>query len=219
MPKLGVLAIALFAAAVGLLLLAGVSQQHVTPGPDTQRRWTVVVDAGHGGHDPGAVVDGVQEKDIALSLALRVAAYADAYPELEVLLTRASDRYVELVDRVRLAEAVGADLYLSVHANANAAPSICGVETWVHSAVARSNPSWALAEAVQAAVVRATGAPDRGVLQQQLYLRHTYLPAALVEVGYMTCPAELPRLLDTAYQERIARGIVDGLLAYLRTHG
>lgn len=172
----------------------------------------VVVDAGHGGHDPGAVVAGVQEKDINLALALLVQRKARG-TGIRVVLTRTTDVYVDLVERVRMAEAIGAVLYVSIHANYHRDPKICGVETWVDTGAHAE--SLRLAESLQRAVVLATGAADRGVRRQTLYLRHTKLPAALVEVGYLSCPAEREKLLDQAYQERIAEGIVQGILNYL----
>ena len=173
----------------------------------------VVIDAGHGGHDPGAVVAGAQEKDITLTLALLVARKAQGIKELKVVLTRTTDVYVDLVDRVRMAEASGAALYLSIHANYHRDPKICGIETWVD--IQANGECQRLAEAVQEALVAATGAPDRGVRRQTLYLRHTTLPAALVEVGYLSCPAERAKLLDPAYQEKLADGILRGILTFL----
>ncbi len=218
MTKLGVLAVALFAALLALLVASSVPWSPPDV-PVSPRPIVVVVDAGHGGHDPGAVVAGIEEKNVAFAIALRVFALAEAEPGLHVVLTRFGDYYVELVERVRLADESGAALYLSIHANANAnanaSANICGVETWVHDTVHSTEESWQLAEVVQRAVVKATGAPDRGVLRQPLYLRHTDLPAALVEVGYLTCPEEQQMLLDRAYQERIAVGILRGIIDFL----
>ncbi len=215
MTKFGVFAVAVFAALVALIVASSVPWPTVEHPPPPRDAVVVVVDAGHGGHDPGAVVQGVLEKDIALDITLRVFALAELHPRLHIVLTRSTDRYVELEDRVKLAEEVGAALYLSIHANANRSTSICGVETWVHTDVSRGDPSWGLAAVMQRAVVRATGAADRGVLQQPLYLRHTHLPAALVEVGYMTCPQELSLLQERAYQERIAQGVFQGILDFV----
>lgn len=176
-------------------------------------RAVVVVDAGHGGRDPGAVVAGVEEKDLTLALALRVMKRAESVPGLQVILTRASDIYPTLLERVQLAEAVGARLYVSIHANYFREPRVCGVETWVdRNATAES---LRLAQELQRAVVTATGAVDRGVRRQTLYLRHTSLPTSLVEVGYLSCPAERARLQDASYQERIAEGILRGILSFL----
>ncbi len=214
MSKLGVLAVAVFAALVALIVASSVPWPPLGD-PVSPRAVVVVIDAGHGGHDPGAVVAGIEEKDVVLYLALRVLALAEAEPRVQVLLTRSGDYYVDLRDRVRLAEEVDAVLYLSIHANANHSSNICGVETWVHDAVRPGESSWELAERVQAAVVSTTGAADRGVLRQPLYLRHTDLPAALVEVGYLTCPQERTLLLDREYRERIAIGIVQGILDFV----
>lgn len=173
----------------------------------------VVVDAGHGGSDPGALAAGVQEKDVNLAIALRVQRKAQAVPGLQVILTRSSDVYPALLDRVRLAEETGAKLYVSIHANYYRDPQVCGVETWTDSSA--HTESLRLAREVQRAVVAAVRAADRGVHRQTLYLRHTSLPAALVEVGYLSCPAERAKLLDPAYQERIAEGILQGILTFL----
>ncbi len=174
----------------------------------------VVVDPGHGGHDPGAVVAGVREKDVNLAIALRVQQKAASSSSLRVILTRSSDTYPTLLERLELADAVGARLYLSIHANYYRDPTVCGVETWVDTDA--GGESLQLAREVQRAVAAATGAPDRGVHRQTLYLRHTSLPTALVEVGYLSCPAERAKLLDPAYQEKIADGILRGILAFLR---
>lgn len=200
---------------VAVLLLAIAVSAGNAGLPQADLPITVVVDPGHGGKDPGAQVAGVDEKDINLAIALRVFALSREYPKLRIVLTRMSDRYVDLVERVRFAEEVGAVLYLSVHANACSDPTVCGVETYVDDSRPREDPSWALAATVQRAVCAATGAPDRGVRSQRLYMRHTGLPAALVEVGYMTCPSERTKLLTPWYQEEIARGILQGILDFL----
>ena len=180
---------------------------------------TLVLDPGHGGRDPGAVVGDFLEKDVNLEIVSRVKALADAHPDLAPVLTRELDVYVEKTDRVQLADRVGAALYLSIHVNACDYPEVHGVETWVDDTRASDDPSWILATAVQDAVVEATAARDRGIRSQQLYLRHTTLPAASIEVGFLTCTEERTKLLDPAYQDQIARGIVDGILTFLEaTH-
>jgi len=202
--RIGPLFILLFAATLALVALLS-----VRPVPEI----LVVVDAGHGGHDPGAVVSGVREKDLNLTLALLVARKAQGVRGLRVVLTRSTDTYVDLVERVKMAEALGAALYLSIHANYHRDPKVCGIETWVDTNAGQE--SQRLAECVQRAVVSAVGGADRGVRRQTLYLRHTSLPAALVEVGFLSCPAERKKLLDPAYQERIAEGILQGIREFL----
>ncbi|MCS7216833.1 MAG: N-acetylmuramoyl-L-alanine amidase [Candidatus Bipolaricaulota bacterium] len=205
MERWALFLVLLFAASLALVAL-------VSP-PREEAAVVVALDAGHGGHDPGAVVAGVREKDINLALALLVRAKAQG-KGLRVVLTRSTDVYVDLLERVRGAESAGARLYVSLHANYHRDARVCGVETWVDTHAGEE--SLRLAECLQRAVVAATGAADRGVLRQTLYLRHTTLPAALLEVGYLSCPAEREKLLDPRYRERLAEGILWGILEYLR---
>ncbi|MBC7169309.1 N-acetylmuramoyl-L-alanine amidase [Candidatus Bipolaricaulota bacterium] len=208
MPK-PVIVLLLFSFAIVLTaaIVATVPQAPLGPA-------VIVIDAGHGGHDPGAVVSGVREKDVNLSIALLVQRKAQSAGNLRVILTRTADVYPPLLERLDLAQAVGARLYISIHANFYRDPTICGVETWVDT---DADPeSLRLARAVQQAVVAAAGAADRGVHQQTLYLRHTSLPTALVEVGYLSCPAERAKLQDPTYQDRVAAGILAGILSFLQ---
>ena len=202
------------------LVLAGAfrhpthTEQVTTPVP-ARPATTIVLDPGHGGWDPGAVVGDVLEKNVNIEIVSRVRALAEAHPDLAPVLTRELDVYVEKTDRVQLADQVGAALYLSIHVNACDYPEVHGVETWGDDTREPSDSSWVLASAVQDAVVEATGARDRGIRSQQLYLRHTALPAASIEVGFLTCNEERAKLLDPAYQDQIARAIVDGILTFL----
>jgi len=206
------------------LLLAGVFKR---PAPDIQPVTVepegpsviIVLDPGHGGRDPGAVVGDVLEKDVNLEIVKKVRGLVEAQPRLKPVLTRTTDVTVNKTDRVHLADEVGAALYLSIHVNAFDDPEVHGAETWVDDTRAPGDPSWKLAESVQDALVAATGARDRGVRSQELYLRHTTLPAASVEVGFLTCPEERTKLLDPTYQDQIAQGILKGILDYLDTAG
>ncbi|WP_210375317.1 N-acetylmuramoyl-L-alanine amidase family protein [Rhodothermus bifroesti] len=101
--------------------------------PRNLDRWhldTVVIDAGHGGKDPGAVANGVREKDVTLAVALKLGAYLQQQG-LRVIYTRTSDRFVELRERGRIANEAGGKLFISLHCNA--APgdrSAYGAETY-----------------------------------------------------------------------------------------
>jgi len=211
--------------AAGLLGILGASLVEppaVVPnaGPGTQPSAlspiTVVINAGDGGKEaPGAVVGTVKEKDVNLAIALKVLALSHEYPQLRVVLTRYDDKYLPHTERLRVAAKVGAALYLSIHTNAAPNSQARGVETWVDNARPPGDPSWRLAAAVQRAVVAATRHRDRGVRSQRLYLRHTRLPAALLETGFLTNPAERRLLLDPEHQTRIARGVLEGILDFL----
>jgi N-acetylmuramoyl-L-alanine amidase len=90
----------------------------------------VVIDPGHGGHDPGAQVRGLDEADLTLDVALRLEALLKKEPGLEVVLTRRTDVYLSLEERTEIANREGADLFLSIHANTSRNVSASGVETY-----------------------------------------------------------------------------------------
>jgi N-acetylmuramoyl-L-alanine amidase len=101
------------------------------PGPAPELLRTIVVDPGHGGHDVGAVgPGGLQEKELALDIASRVAALLQEELGVRVVLTRARDQFVGLRDRTTLANRERADLFLSIHVNAAPAVSATGTETY-----------------------------------------------------------------------------------------
>ncbi|MDH4120755.1 MAG: N-acetylmuramoyl-L-alanine amidase [Deltaproteobacteria bacterium] len=92
---------------------------------------TIVIDPGHGGHDPGAVAFGVKEKDLVLVLARRLKqVIQERNPEIEVKLTRDDDRFIPLAERPALAKRMGGDLFISIHLNANRQEKYHGTETY-----------------------------------------------------------------------------------------
>ena len=90
----------------------------------------VVIDPGHGGHDPGATANGVTEAELVLDIALRLQALLEQVPGLEVVLTRRTNEFVPLEERTAIANREGADLFLSIHANSSPVASSSGVETY-----------------------------------------------------------------------------------------
>lgn len=91
----------------------------------------IVIDAGHGGHDSGTIgPDGIEEKDIALDVALRLGHLLQQRLGAEVIYTRRTDKYVPLEERTAIANAAHADLFLSIHANSSSNPDVRGVETY-----------------------------------------------------------------------------------------
>lgn len=200
------------ALAAGAILLLGGGALAIRSTPD---RPLVLIDAGHGGRDPGAVHAGVHEADLNLIVARLVYDLLNADPRLRVSMTRTQDVTVSLEQRMTLAERIDAALYLSVHANSYFDDRVEGIESLVSEKALPGSPSWQFAEVLQAAVVAATGARDRGVRAQDLYLHRARMPAVLLEIGFLTHPRERARLLDPTYQHQIARGIYNGILSYL----
>lgn len=102
---------------------------HPVPGRKIRK---VVIDAGHGGHDPGAVGKKYRESNIVLSLSKKLGTLIkSSYPDIEIIYTRTTDEFVELYRRAKIANTAKADLFISLHCNASESPTPCGTETWV----------------------------------------------------------------------------------------
>jgi len=180
-------------------------------------RGLVVIDPGHGGRDVGGVGNGVQEKDLVLPISLRLGR-ALQNMGYTVEYTRTTDVEIDLEPRVQFANRLQADVFLSIHANSLASPnsSVSGVETY-HAPGATLG--FALATMVHQQVISATGARDRGVRSARFYvIRHTTMPAILLETGFVTNPQEAANLSNPAYQERLAQGTAQGVDQFLRTY-
>jgi N-acetylmuramoyl-L-alanine amidase len=202
-------AISLIATIFGSVVIGG-------GGPVGKAPVVVVIDAGHGGEDPGALgVYSSVEKDITLAVARSVALQAVRYPNLHIVLTRVDDEYVELTDRIARAREVHAAAYISLHANSAPDATARGVETYASQGSRCAAQSASLASAVQESVVRATGSKDRGVRSASLYISRATMPSALVEMGFLTEKADTRLLQDPAVQARIASALLNALDRFL----
>ena len=177
--------------------------------------YTVVLDPGHGGGATGAQYEGVRESALNLSIAQKTAA-ALRREGVGVVMTRTGDSDLSLYARTDLAQRRKADLFVSIHCNVSTTnPDARGIYTAYHP---QSDESRLLADTLQSAVMAAADAPNMGVEERPdlAVLRTAAMPAALVECGFMSTPAELALLRSEAYQQRIAQGIADGILSHLR---
>lgn len=194
----------------------------------------VFLDPGHGGRDPGAVYNGLREKDLNMSI------YRKLRSELEklgytVLTSRDSDVYVDYVtERSEMVNKTDADVFISIHFNATGVPGAnrSGVETYIYepdddikpriNKVAHDNPvrlseSKRLADNIHNSVVSVAGANDRGVHgSNYAVLRETVKPAVLLELGYIDSP-EYKKISDDKYQNKLVEGIVSGLRNFYKT--
>jgi N-acetylmuramoyl-L-alanine amidase len=179
----------------------------------------IVIDPGHGGSSTGATSAGVIEKDLTLGISLKLRAYLEA-AGVKVVMTRDRDAAVPLYDRPRLANAINADLFVSVHIDdVDRANSASGTSTYYHKTDASSH---ALAVCVQREVMTVTGLPSRGALSDGILyasglavLRCSAMPAILIEVGYINNQRDRRKLVDEEFQDRVARAICEGLRHYV----
>ena len=172
---------------------------------------TVCIDPGHGGKDPGAVSGGVQEKDIALAVALKIGALLTGY---EVVYTRDEDVYVGLAERALIANQAQADLFVSVHCNSAPSASANGMEVYVHTT--RGAASTRAAHAIYDRLLPASGFRGRGVkANDYAVLRETVMPAVLVELGFVSNEGDRAKLISEGWQDRAAEAIASGIMEVL----
>ncbi|HIK21135.1 MAG TPA: N-acetylmuramoyl-L-alanine amidase [Synechococcus sp. M44_DOE_062] len=180
-----------------------------------QSQPVIAIDPGHGGRDPGAIgVDGIQEKDIVLSVSHQVRRLLQERG-YGVVMTRTDDREVLLQPRVDMAVQANAALLVSIHANALDRSGVHGIETYY-----LRPDSAELAAILHRSLVRATGAADRGVRRARFFMvRETPvgMPSVLLELGYVTNPTEGRKLATAEYQALLARAIADGIETFLRS--
>ncbi|MDI6873039.1 MAG: DUF5719 family protein [Actinomycetota bacterium] len=174
--------------------------------------WKFCIDPGHGGSDPGAEgPTGLLEKDVNLKVALRLRDLLVA-EGAQVLMTRESDVTVSITQRWQMANAWGADRFISVHHNSiDNQPEVNGTETWVYQYA--SEESLKLANAVQAELLAEFGLPNRGVKRTEKFgvLKNTTMPAILTEASFISNPQQEQLLRDDAYLAREAQAIFRGI--------
>jgi N-acetylmuramoyl-L-alanine amidase len=176
----------------------------------------VVIDPGHGGSDPGAPSSVIFEKNLNLSIALKLKQLLDQDPSIKAYFTRLDDRDISLLNRAAFANENG-DIFVSVHGNAMRGNSVShGIETYYFNHAnmqATGLTSAQLAEIMHRNKLNMTGAFDRRVKSDHMVvLRETNIPAVLSEVGFLTNAAELAKLATDEYQWLIARGLYNGIV-------
>jgi N-acetylmuramoyl-L-alanine amidase len=180
--------------------------------PRAPTETVVVLDAGHGGNDPGAVRGDVQEKEVTLQIIAKLKKVLES-KGARIVLTRSDDTFVSLEDRVKITNTVSPNLFLSVHINSlESTSNIYGIETYF-----QTDQSRPLADRVHSSLVSGLGAPDRSVRKARFYvINHTPIPAILAEVGYITNKAERDRLISSDYQQKVASALARGVMLYLQ---
>ena len=218
-------------------LMPVLTPQLCGPAPMLRR---IVLDPGHGGQDPGAenTLLGLREKALTLDLARRLARDLESMG-YDVSMTRNSDTFIELPERARIANAAGADLFISLHFNAIANETVSGLETYVltppgqpSTARAQRAPSdaethpgnafqaWSALVGwyVQDTLAASLPAPDRGLKRARFaVLRGLEMPGILVEAGFLTHPQEGRNIGSAGYRDQLAGAIAGGVQQYAKT--
>lgn len=168
----------------------------------------IIIDPGHGGIDSGAVGNGLFEKHVVLEIAQRTQILLEERG-FKVKLTREDDRFLELEERVAIAETWQADQFVSIHANGFSDPKANGIETFYYPGSLNGK---SMAAAVQNQLIDQTDRRNRGVFEETFYvLRHTSMPAILVEAGFVTNESDAARLHDDQYLQTVAESIATGI--------
>ncbi len=187
--------------------------------PKTSSQKVIVIDAGHGGSDPGASGNGIVEKELNLSVALRVQKLLEK-AGIKVVMTRSGDTYPTLDERNSISAQSGADAFVSIHTNTASASSASGTETYYNSDgdQNRANKSKQLAGFIQNRLYKAIGTRNRGVLENDFrVIKYNPLPAVLVELGYLSNPSDAKKLKSNSYRDLAARSIYEGILDFYKT--
>ncbi len=176
-------------------------------------KFAIMIDAGHGGSDPGALsrFSDMQEKELNLDIAKRVRDVLESKGQT-VIMTRETDIFVTLAERADLANSMLPMFFVSIHNNSIENPEISGAMTFHYSSSAEGKK---LATYIQRRVTAETSALDKGVRTANFYvLRETIVPAALVECGFLTNETEEKKLRDPQYRQSMANAIANGILDY-----
>ncbi|WP_053220068.1 N-acetylmuramoyl-L-alanine amidase [Virgibacillus senegalensis] len=173
--------------------------------------YTIILDAGHGGKDPGAIgIDGTYEKDLTLHTAANVAENLEA-SGANIILTRDKDSYISLENRIKISNRHNTDAFISLHYNSFPLPTASGISTYYYT----DGEDLDLAENIQAAISNHVDLKNNGTRQADYrVLKKNSDLSVLIELGYVSNPLELGKIQSQSYQDRVAAGISEGIQRY-----
>ncbi|KAA6453505.1 N-acetylmuramoyl-L-alanine amidase family protein [Bacillus swezeyi] len=176
----------------------------------------IYLDPGHGGSDPGAAGNGLQEKNVTLAIALRINdILLKEYANAETRLSRMSDKTVSLQERTDDANSWGADLFVSIHTNAFDGTAY-GYEDYIYSGLSDESVTALYQRIIHQEVIKLNGLRDRGVKKANFHvLRETAMPAILTENGFIDHAGDSAKMKSAAWIEQTARGHVNGIAVCL----
>ena len=169
---------------------------------------TVIIDAGHGGRDSGAIGNRLSEKEVALDTAKRLKKKLSG--KFRVVMLRKGDRFVDLDDRVKAASRYSSAVLISLHYNHSRSSYVRGPETYYWRV-----DSYSLATRIQNELERVTGGRRSGLGKNRRRLRLTRnpkVPSVLVELGYLSNTSEARKIQSSAYRDRLASAVADAII-------
>jgi N-acetylmuramoyl-L-alanine amidase len=167
----------------------------------------IFIDPGHGGSDPGAVGNGLQEKNVTFQIATLIQRMLNEYQGVSIQMSRTGDQTLSLAQRTAKANAWGADFFLSIHINAGGGT---GYEDYIYSSARSSDVT--NQNLIHEEVMKQIDLTDRGKKRANFHvLRESRMAALLSENGFIDTAADAAKLKSASYLERIARGHVNGL--------
>lgn len=185
----------------------------------------VVLDAGHGGHDPGAQNKGTNEKDLNFKIlyTLMKDYFSSNAPDIKVYWTRTNDSFISLADRASFAKKVGADVFISLHMNSATNTSANGTE--VYYSVANNSPSFsgvtsqAIAKIFKTRLVNDLKMKNRGTKTAAYYvLKHNTVPSVLIELGFLSGTSDYSKLINSTFQANASKSIYNGIVSIFNTY-
>ena len=201
---------------LGLTIKMNVGEKVESPFSDK----LIVIDAGHGGTDPGTIgpITKVKEKDLNLKVAFKLKAELEKLG-FKTFLTRDSDEYIGLYDRTDMANALEADAFVSIHFNAIGKPDISGIQALYCPAYlsdVKTEDQYPFAETIHNEVLSALGSKDMGIIKRDdlVVTRESQMVSVLMELGFVTNKEEEARLITDGYQQKAAEGIASGIVKY-----
>ena len=207
----------------------GVSEGGKSGQSADEDRFCVVIDAGHGGNDPGKIgINGVKEKEINLLIAEKLKKYLEAN-DVKVVMTRESDeglydagasnkKVQDMKRRIALIEETAPQITVSIHQNSYPEEYVHGAQVFFYTG---SREGQELAELVQRQLVEKVDPENRRLVKANdsyYLLKRTSTPIIIVECGFLSNSGEAEKLCDDEYQEELAWAIHMGVLQYLNTH-
>ncbi|PLT30707.1 N-acetylmuramoyl-L-alanine amidase [Peribacillus deserti] len=168
----------------------------------------IFIDPGHGGTDPGAAGNGLQEKNITLSIASRLRdILLNEYSDVSIMMSRTADTTVSLTERTNAGNLWGADFYLSIHINSGGGT---GYEDYIYPG--SGAPASTYQRVIHEEVMKVVAFSDRGMKSANFHvLRETQMPALLTENGFIDHVHDAAKLENSPFIENIARGHVNGI--------